>query len=196
MSLEKRTMNLHYSRSRGRPGRQVSPDRGRPGAGNRPLAGLLAGGLALIAAFGLAPPAQALEGSDSATITLATVDSPERVRHPREKTFMKRQWGVEVLYVKQTAAGYMLEFRYKVLDPVKAAPLFERQTKPMLTHVETGSKFVVPTPAKTGALRNSNTPLVNHTYWMFFANPGKLVKPGEHVSIEIGDFVAERLVVQ
>jgi hypothetical protein len=31
---------------------------------------------------------------------------------------------------------------------------------------------------------------------MFFANPGKLVKPGEHVRIEIGDFVADHLVVQ
>jgi len=164
----------------------------RPHA-RRPLAALL-GGLALIVACGLAAPA--LADPDPASLTMATIAAPEAVRHPREKTYMKRQWGVEVLYVRTTAAGYMLEFRYKVLDPEKAKPLFERQTKPMLTHVETGSKFVVPTPAKTGALRNSNPPLANHTYWMFFANPGKLVKPGEHVNVEIGDFVAERLVVQ
>ena len=119
-----------------------------------------------------------------------------RSQHPREKTFLKRQWGIEIVFVRQTAAGYMLEFRYKVLDAEKAEPLFERQTKPLLTHVETGSKMIVPTPAKTGALRNSNLPLDDHTYWMFFANPGQLVKPGEHVNIEIGDFLVEGLVVQ
>jgi hypothetical protein len=66
----------------------------------------------------------------------------------------------------------------------------------MLTHVASGSKFVVPTPAKTGALRNSNLPKDGTTYWMFFGNPGKFIKPGEQVNIEIGDFVAEGLVVQ
>lgn len=117
-------------------------------------------------------------------------------KHPREKTLMKRQWGVEILFVRSTSAGYMLEFRYRVIDPEKAKPLFERQTKPMLTHVESGAQFVVPTPAKTGALRNSNPPLKDHNYWMFFANPGKYVKPGDVVKIEIGDFVADGIVVE
>ena len=116
--------------------------------------------------------------------------------HPRHKTFMKRKWGIEILYVRQTAAGYMLEFRYKVLDAKKAASLFERQTKPILTHVKSGAKLIVPTPAKTGALRNSNPPLVGRTYWMFFANPGKLVKPGQRVNIEIGDFKVKNIIVK
>jgi hypothetical protein len=167
---------------------------GTNGCRKRPLARILAGGLALIAIS--APAAWAEEAPDQATVSLAKAASPERVRHPREKTYMKRQWGVEVMFVRQTAAGYMLEFRYKVLDAEKAKPLFERQTKPILTHVESGAKLIVPTPAKTGALRNSNTPLADHTYWMFFANPGKLVQPGEHVNIEIGDFLVEGLVVQ
>jgi hypothetical protein len=142
---------------------------------------LIAAGLALTLCFGIAAEAWAS-------------DSPSQ--HPRENTFMKRQWGVEVLFVRQTAAGYMLEFRYKVLDPQKAAALFERQTKPVLTHAETGAKFIVPTPAKTGALRNSNAPLEGHTYWMFFANPGKFVDQGDLVDIEIGDFLIEGLVVE
>jgi len=83
-----------------------------------------------------------------------------------------------------------------VLDPEKAKPLFDRATKPVLTHVESGATLIVPIPPTTGALRNSNPPLADHTYWMFFANPGKLVKPGEHVNIEIGKFRAEGLVVQ
>jgi len=142
-----------------------------------PLAMLLAGGLVM---FLVSTPVGAEEGAS----------------HPRKNTFMKREWGIEIMYVRQTAAGYMLEFRYKVVDAEKAKALFERQTKPMLTHTETGAKLIVPTPAKTGALRNSNPPKDDHTYWMFFANPGQLVKPGQHVNIEIGDFVAENLLVQ
>ncbi len=116
--------------------------------------------------------------------------------HPREHTLLKREWGVEVLYVRQSAAGYMLEFRYRVLDAEKARPLFERATKPVLRHAGTGAELVVPTPATTGALRNSNPPVAGRTYWMFFANPGKLVQPGETVSIEIGRFHADQLVVR
>lgn len=119
----------------------------------------------------------------------------KNIYHKRNKTFMKRQWGVEVIYVRQTAAGYMLEFRYKVIDANKAKSLFERQTKPILTHYKTGAKLIVPTPAKTGALRNSNPPKSGTTYWMFFANPAKMVKQGDTVGINIGEFKVADLVV-
>lgn len=161
-----------------------------------PLARILAGGLVLLTAIVAVPWARADDPSASGTLAAAATSTPARTQHPRENTFMKRQWGVEILFVRRTAAGYMLEFRYKVIDPEKASPLFERQTKPVLTHVESGARMIVPTPAKTGALRNSNKPLAAHTYWMFFANPGKLVKQGDRVNIEIGDFLVEGLVVE
>ena len=122
--------------------------------------------------------------------------TPSHVSRPRNKTFMKRQWGVEVMFVRRTSAGYMLEFRYKVLDPAKAQPLFERRIKPVLTHEETGAKMIVPTPPTTGALRNSNPPREGKIYWMFFANPTRLVKAGDKVDIAIGDFHADGIVVQ
>jgi len=153
---------------------------------------ILAAGVVLVLALGAGSAAQASAVPRSVAEPLSATG---RTHHPRDNTFMKRRWGIEIQYVRQTAAGYMLEFRYKVVDAEKAKPLFERQTKPLLTHTETGAKLIVPTPAKTGALRNSNPPLAGHTYWMFFANPGKLVQPGEHVNIQIGDFLVERLVV-
>jgi hypothetical protein len=143
----------------------------------RPLASLLASGFALLA------------------LALSGVASGQD-QHPRNKTLMKREWGIEIMYVRQTSAGYMLEFRYKVLDADKAAALFERQTKPLLTHVDSGAILVVTTPAKTGALRNSNTPIAGNTYWMFFANPGKLVQVGDQVNIEIGEFSADGIFVK
>ena len=190
-------MEIQPTSNRARPARP-GPRQGATGCCNHPLASLFAGGLLLIAAVGLAPQQARAEGDssrDNVVATLAVTPGPA-AHHPREKTYMKRQWGVEVLYVRPTAAGYMLEFRYKVLDAAKARPLFERQTKPLLTHAESGARLIVPTPAKTGALRNSNPPLAGRTYWMFFANPGRLVQPGDHVDIDIGEFRVAGLIVQ
>ena len=168
---------LHLARSGVRFGKQPASERVISGWLTWPLTLLLVSGAVL---FAWSSPVMA----------------DEQTSHPRKNTFMKREWGIEILYVRQTAAGYMLEFRYKVVDAEKAKSLFERQNKPMLTHAETGAQLIVPTPAKTGALRNSNPPKDDHTYWMFFANPGKLVESGEHVNIQIGDFLVENLVVQ
>jgi hypothetical protein len=109
---------------------------------------------------------------------------------------MKRTWGVEVVWVREASAGYMLEFRYKVLDAEKAKPLFDRQIKPELIDEKTGGRIGVTTPAKIGALRNSNLPVEGKTYWMFFTNPGRTIKPGDAVSIQIGDYLQEHLIVQ
>jgi hypothetical protein len=106
------------------------------------------------------------------------------------------QWGVQVESVRSTAAGYMLDFRYRVVDPEKAKALFRRQTKPYLIDQETGARFIVPSPPTTGPLRSSNTPKPNRTYFMFFANPGGLIKRGRQVTVVIGDFRAENLIVQ
>jgi len=90
----------------------------------------------------------------------------------------------------------MLDFRYRVVDPEKAQSLFKRQTKPYLIDQETGARLIVPSPATTGPLRSSNTPKLDRTYFMFFANPGGFIKPGKQITVVIGDFRAENLVVQ
>jgi len=169
----------------GTPRRRLSP------AGAVMLLAAVATGL-----FPLFAPARA------ANLSISTPAAEELPRnratrtHPRKLTYLKNEWGVEVLYVRQTAAGYMLEFRYKVLDADKAKPLFLRQVKPVLTHVESGAQLIVPTPPKTGALRNSNTPIAGRTYWMFFANPGRLAEPGDLVNVQIGEFLAMGIAVQ
>ncbi len=108
---------------------------------------------------------------------------------------MKREWGIEVLDVHQTSAGYMLQFRYRVLDPKAAKPLFDRKIKPYVIDATTGAKVIVPSPDKIGQLRNVNPPEAGRTYWMLFANPAKMIKAGSQVSVHIGDFDSGPLVV-
>ena len=57
-------------------------------------------------------------------------------------------------------------------------------------------KLVVPTLEKVGQLRQSSTPEIEKSYWMAFSNPGRKVKPGDFVSVVIGQFHAIGLLVE
>lgn len=106
-----------------------------------------------------------------------------------------KEWGIELTSLRMTAAGRMVDFRYRVLNAEKAAPLFKRQTKPYLVHEASGKVLAVPNTAKVGSLRNSNMPKPGKIYWMFFGNSGQ-VKSGDKVSVVIGNFRADHLIVE
>ena len=36
---------------------------------------------------------------------------------------MEAQWGIEIKSLRRTAAGHLLDFRFKIIDPAKAALL-------------------------------------------------------------------------
>lgn len=104
--------------------------------------------------------------------------------------------GVTIVGIHQSAGGYMLDFRYRVDDPDKARPLFDRKIIPYLIHDESGARFVIPAPAKTGPMRQMpRSAETGKVYFMFFANPGKYVKPGDHVTIVHGPYRFEHLEV-
>lgn len=109
---------------------------------------------------------------------------------------MTEKWGIEVAAIHTAAAGNMIDFRYKVLDPKKAETLFSKKTKPYLVHQKTGKVLEVPRTAKVGPLMSSYHPKQDRTYWMFFGNQTKLVQKGDKVTVVIGDFKAENLVVE
>jgi hypothetical protein len=106
-------------------------------------------------------------------------------------------WGVEPLSVRVSAAGYILDFRYQVTDPDRARPLLQKQVIPYVLHPQSGATLMVPAPAKVGPLRQTTLrPEKGRTYFVLFANPGGLVQAGDHVTIVIGDYRAEDLIVE
>jgi hypothetical protein len=106
------------------------------------------------------------------------------------------EWGVEIQSVRLTAAEYMIDFRYKVLDAKKALPILDRTIKPHLIVERTGAKLQVPISAKLGPLRQATTsPIDGRSYFTFFANPGRHVVVGDTVTVVVGDFVVENLTV-
>jgi hypothetical protein len=115
---------------------------------------------------------------------------------PARNVWFRRTWGIEIVGVKPLASGYMLAFRYRVVDPAKAALLNDRHNRAYLVDNATGTVLAVPTLENVGELRQASTPEPERTYFMMFGNPGQLVKRGSSVSVVAGSFRADGLIVQ
>jgi hypothetical protein len=113
----------------------------------------------------------------------------------RAGTYYKMIWGVESLGVKWAESGEVIRFSYHVLDADKAKVLNDKKNEPSLIDPQAGVKLVVPSMENVGQLRQSAPPEEGKSYWVVFSNKGRLVKRGDHVSVVIGAFHADGLVV-
>jgi len=113
----------------------------------------------------------------------------------RAGTYYRLVWGIDGLSVKSAEAGEVIRFTYQVLDPDKAKMLNDKKIEPSLIDAQAQVKLVVPQMDKVGKLRQTSDPVTGRTYWMLFSNKGGHVKRGDHVSVVIGKFRADGLVV-
>ena len=104
-------------------------------------------------------------------------------------------WGVDSLSVKWTESGEIIRFNYRALDPGKAKALNDKKSEPSLIDPRAGVSLVVPSMEQVGQLRQSTDPEEGKSYWMAFSNKGRLVKRGDRVTVVIGQFRADGLVV-
>ena len=119
---------------------------------------------------------------------------PERFAG-RAGTYYRMVWGVDSLGVKWSESGEVIRFSYRVVDADKAAILNDRKSEPSLIAPRAGVKLVVPAMENVGQLRQSAPPEAGKSYWMVFSNKGRLVKRGDYVSVVVGAFHADGLVV-
>ena len=184
------------------------------------LAGLLGGGIALPQAMAQSPqatekpatqpakpqaqpagkPGAQPAGKPGAQPDKAAGASTANRYHPdrfagRAGSFYRLVWGVDSLDVKSVESGEVIRFTYRVLDPNKARALNDKKNEPALIDPKAGVQLVVPQMEKVGKLRQSTTPEAGKSYWMAFSNKGRLVKHGDHVIVQIGQFRADGLVV-
>ncbi|MCP4455169.1 MAG: hypothetical protein GY809_27215 [Planctomycetes bacterium] len=111
---------------------------------------------------------------------------------------LAEQWGVKLISLNLTSAGFMMDFRFRVLDADKALSLFDHRIKPYVVVERSNIKLPVPMAAKVGAMRPTNRGKnikADKNYYMIFANPDRHVKRGEKVTVIIGDFKVEHLRV-
>jgi hypothetical protein len=162
------------------------------------LAALAASLVVVPGAFGQQAPADAAPAKKGAAQPAAGTRhsryQPDRFAG-RAAAYYRLVWGVEGLGVKWAESGEVIRFSYRVLDPEKAKILNDKRSEPSLVDPQAGVQLVVPSMEQIGQLRQSGTPEAGKAYWMAFSNKGRLVKRGHHVSVVIGTFRADGLVV-
>lgn len=135
----------------------------------------------------------ALAGCASSQHTSAAEDA-EATRQLAEA-----QYGIRIEGLQLSAAGSMLDLRYRVVDPVKAAPILDPKLQPYLLDEARGAKLGVPVSPVLGRIRQTSRNNVIHTdrtYFVMFGNPGKALHSGDKVTLQLGQMKITDLVVR
>lgn len=114
----------------------------------------------------------------------------------KAKHFYSEVWGVEKLRASYTSSGNLIKFSYRVIEPKLAKTLGDHENAPELVGIRSNAVLHVPTMEKIGQLRQMSAAEANKDYWMVFSNNGNLVRPGDEVSVIIGKFRADGLIVE
>jgi hypothetical protein len=158
----------------------------------------------LLAAFSVGPGAAARAASPPpSTKQGAAPRKPYTATNPyrpdrfagKAGRYYRLVWGVDSMNVKLAESGELVRFTWRVLDPAKAKGLGDKRLEPALVDPQAGVSLVVPQMEKVGQLRQAVTPEVGKSYWMAFSNKGQRIKRGARVSVVIGEFRADGLVV-
>jgi len=117
---------------------------------------------------------------------------PEWQRPPVSITALADRTGVNLVRVAVTGDGGLLDLRYKVVDPGKAAAIHDTRTPPAIVDQRTGLVFseLLMNHSHTGELK----PAV--TYYLVFTNVGNWVRRGDEVTVLLGDAQVENVIVQ
>ncbi|MEW6585203.1 MAG: hypothetical protein AB1442_06280 [Nitrospirota bacterium] len=127
--------------------------------------------------------------------TLEPKKEPVAATDP-ERQKIEEKWGIQIKSVRLSAAGYMVDFRYHVTDSDKASAILRRQQKAALIDQDSGTELGVPR-TRLGPMRQTAVkPAADRDYFIFFGNKNGVVKPGDKVTVVIGDFKLENLVVE
>ena len=156
------------------------------------LAGVLAGP-ALNAA--VAPPAIGTAASSVAPAAAVRMRS-NSVTNDRQATLLRRLWGIDDVHVRSTASGALVRFSYRVVSADKAKILNSKDATPYLVDEQRGLALQVPVMEQVGQLRQVAAPQNGRDYWMAFSNKGKYLKPGNHVTLMVGNLRITGLVVE
>lgn len=155
---------------------------------------------ASICLLGLMPASADLPAGEGSQLADHGHDMMEMPAKPDVKTYsladgglegvneaLSAEHGIKVEGVRLTADGIMLDYRYHIEDPDLALSLHGEHERPSILHQRTGLIFPVPFISKIGSLKQSTkAPKAGRTYVILFSNPGRVVQPGDLVTIQQG----------
>ena len=106
------------------------------------------------------------------------------------------EFGITDLELRLSNHGAIVDFRYRVIDEIRASRLLDRDVKIRLIEPSTGARAIVMNSPKIGPLRNTGSPVEGRTYYMLFQNPGLTLKSGAVIDLEIGDRVLTGVILE
>lgn len=96
--------------------------------------------------------------------------------------------GIRVEGLHLAGHGYLLDLRYRVVDPVKAAPLLDSKKTVQLIDDGHQARLGVPQSPVVGGMRQTSRNRVVYTdrdYYILFVNPGRAVRSGDTLQLAV-----------
>ncbi len=118
-------------------------------------------------------------------------------KHPLPETVisaqtLEEQYGIQMTLVAVTAAGGLVDVRYKVIDPEKAALLATEEDGIMpMVYVENGDFMLMP-----DAHMRTQKLIAGRMYFTLIPNAQNIVKRGSSVTIVFDDIALEPIITQ
>lgn len=105
--------------------------------------------------------------------------------------------GIEVVSLRLTAAGTMVDLRLRVTDADKAKRVLDGAHRPLLLVKGSDKVLGVPAPAKIGPLKATSGKLeAGRTYFVMFGNPARMLRASQAVDLRFGPYLIPNLVVE
>jgi hypothetical protein len=150
-------------------------------------AGVLLGVLLVVAGVGVYA---FLHDGDAAPSP--TTPKPDWARPSISANELPDRLGVRLTRLAVTGGGGLLDLRFQVLDPEKAAAIHDPQTPPALVEERSGLFLddLLMGHSHSGAFKTAVS------YYLIFVDDGNLVQRGSTVSVLLGDVEVEHVPVQ
>lgn len=103
---------------------------------------------------------------------------------------LEQNYGLRVTLIGVTAGGGMVDFRFKVLDAVKAKALLDHHDNmPQLIPAGSWTRLGIPSA-------HSPNYISGKVYYMLYGNAGGVVQPGKPVEVAFGNIILDAITAQ
>jgi hypothetical protein len=103
----------------------------------------------------------------------------------------EEKWGIHISHIAVVADGGLIDFRFVVLDPDKATPVMEVDTRPHLYVEATGQEV----SSLYHIMHNHDIP-AGESHYLIFNNSNGAIQSGTAVSVVLGDMRLEHIIAQ
>jgi hypothetical protein len=122
----------------------------------------------------------------------ANQPKPDWARPSVTSAELPNRLGVRLTQVASTGGGGLIDLRFQVVDPEKAAAIHDAETPPAIVDERSGLFIddLLMGHSHSGAYKTAVS------YYLIFENDGNLLHPGSRVTVLLGDVQVEHVVLR